>query len=187
MGRKRRTATRQPRLDSSCAHSGLVGDLIHRHVAQVVEDEGSPLFGRDFAQGIAECDSIRGGLCHAPRTFGQQTKTGATTGAPPSRGRDAPSRDADPSLRRLIPVDLVPAGPSAHERLLDGILSFRFVTDHGVELPHEPLEAGCVEPGELVPLHGVSIFPGIWPSVFRQSVLLPTGAASGCTQYVLPE
>src|SRR5580704_14328658 len=153
-------AAGQPGLHRPGPHSGLGGDLIDRQVAEVVQNQRTALFGGHLAQGVAERDPVRGGSGGGLWPGNQRPEAGTVTGTPPPRGRDAPRRDADPGLGRRVPVDLAAARPGPHERLLHGVLSLALVSDHRVELPHQPLEAGGVEVGEFLTLHCISPFPG---------------------------
>ena len=110
--------------------------LFDRQVAQVVQDQRTALVGGYLAQGVAECDPVRGGPGGGLGPGSQQPEPGAVAGPPPPRGRDAPGPDADPGLGRLAPVDLAVACPGPHERLLHGILSLGVVSGHRVELPY---------------------------------------------------
>lgn len=125
----------------------------------MVQDQRAALFGGHLAQGVAERDPVRGGPGGGFWPGRQRPEPGAGTGAPPPRGRDAPGRDADPSLGRSVSVDLAAARPGPHERLLHGVLSLALVPGHRVELPDQPLEASRIELGEFLTLHCASAFP----------------------------
>jgi hypothetical protein len=43
--------------------------------------------------------------------------------------------------------------PGSDERLLHGVLSFRLISSHGVELADQTVKRGGIETGELLTVH----------------------------------
>src|SRR5215468_8663968 len=161
VGREGCPAARQPGLDRPGAYTGLGRDLFHRQINQVIEHQRAALLGRHSAQRLDEGNAIGAGPGGAIGPGRQHHQPDTLLGTPPPGSGDPPGRNPDPRLSAPAHVDPAAVDPGPDERLLHGVLGLGPIAGHGIELAHQPWEAAGVEAGELLTIHGASVFAAL--------------------------